>query len=128
MNAKTRGNKGEDEAALYLENAGLEVLERNFRTRTGEIDIIALDGEPPNGTIVFVEVKNWGHYGIENLEFGIDEKKQRKIIETAKYFLSKYRKYRCMAVRFDVIFIAPEDGTQPSRLLTHLVSAFAESI
>lgn len=83
----------------------------------GEIDIIALEGD----TILFVEVKNWSRYGIDALEQGIDKKKQRRIIETAKYFLSQNREYRYMAVRFDIIFIAPQG-------LTHLVSAFTEYV
>jgi putative endonuclease len=112
-----KGAQGEEEAAAFLEKKGLKMLERNFRFRGGEVDIIALDGE----TLVFVEVKTWSAYGIEALEQGLNEKKRRHIIETAKYFLSIYRDYRYMAVRFDVLFIAP-------RGITHLVSAFTEQV
>ncbi len=52
-NTKAIGNLGEDRAVEYLENLGYEIFERNFRTRFGEIDIIARDGE----TLCFVEVK-----------------------------------------------------------------------
>jgi len=83
----------------------------------GEVDIIALDGE----TVVFVEVKTWSVYGIDALEQALNAKKQHKIIETSKYFLSLHREYRYMAVRFDVIFIS-SDG------ITHLASAFMESV
>ena len=112
-----QGRIGENTAALFLENKGMRIICRNFRHRGGEVDIIALDGE----TLVFVEVKTWSSYGIEALEYGLNHKKQRRIIETAKYFLSVHREYRYMAVRFDVVFIAAQG-------ITHLASAFAESV
>ena len=110
-----KGKDGEEAAALMLEEKGMQILEKNFRSRTGEVDIIALEGE----TLVFAEVKAWSAYGIDALEHAIDAKKKRKIIETTKYFLSLHRKYRYMTIRFDVIFVSP-DG------ITHLVSAFTE--
>jgi putative endonuclease len=115
VNKFHRGRKGEARAAAFLEDAGMRIIARNVRSRVGEIDLIALDGE----TIVFIEVKTWSVYPFEELYYGIDEKKQRRIIETAKYFLFSHRKYSGMAVRFDVIFIGPER-------ITHLVSAFME--
>jgi len=112
-----KGLAGEAAAALYLEKKGMRILERNFRSRTGEVDIIALDGE----VLVFVEVKTWSVYGIDSLEQALNTKKQHKIIETSKYFLSLHRKYRYMAVRFDVILVAPEG-------ISHLASAFMEGV
>ncbi|MDR0721148.1 MAG: YraN family protein [Treponema sp.] len=112
-----KGKEGEEKAAQFLEQKGFKILEHNFRSKTGEVDLIALEGE----TLVFIEVKAWAFYGIEALEQGLDERKQRRIIETAKYFLSIYRKYRYMAVRFDVVFIAPQG-------ITHLESAFVERV
>ena len=95
------GKKGEDRAAETLEAAGMTIIARNFRSRTGEIDIIALDGE----TLVFVEVKAWSAWGMENLAYSLGPKKQGRIVETAKYFLSIYRQYYGRAIRFDVVFI-----------------------
>lgn len=117
MTNNERGKDGEKQAAAALEAAGLEIIEQNIRTREGEIDIVALDGE----TIVFVEVKTWASFGLEDLQYGIDIRKQRKIIKTAKYFLSKNRKYSNMAVRFDVIFVK-------NNSITHLASAFTEGV
>jgi putative endonuclease len=111
------GKQGEERAVQALESAGLSIITRNFRSRTGEIDIIALDGE----TLVFTEVKAWSAYGIENLSYGISVKKQRRIIETAKYFLSINRQYYGRAIRFDVVFVGKE-------AVTHLASAFMERI
>ena len=113
----TNGRSGEDTAAALLEEKGMQIIHRNFRSSRGEVDIIALEGE----TIIFAEVKTWASYGIDSLEQALDIKKQRKIIETSKYFLSLHRKYRYMAVRFDVIFISPAG-------ITHLASAFTERV
>ena len=112
-----KGRSGEAAAAFYLEKKGIQILEKNFRSRRGEIDIVALDGE----TLIFLEVKTWSAYGIDILEYAINEKKKQKIIETSKYFLSLHRKYRYMPIRFDIIFISPEG-------INHLVSAFSECI
>jgi putative endonuclease len=111
------GRAGEASAARYLEGKGLKILEHNFRGASGEVDLIALEGE----TLVFIEVKTWSTLGIDALEQGLNEKKQRRIIETAKYFLSSHREYRYMAIRFDVIFVAPGG-------ITHLASAFVEGV
>jgi len=123
-----RGKKGEEQAASALEAKGMKIIARNIRTRRGEVDIVAIDGE----TIVFVEVKAWSTYGLEDLQYGIDIKKQRRIIETAKYFLSENRKYNKMAVRFDVVFIKgfkAFSGCQASECqVTHLASAFTERV
>ncbi|MDR0597322.1 MAG: YraN family protein [Treponema sp.] len=113
----SRGREGESRAAAALEAGGMEILARNFRSRSGEIDIIAREKD----TLVFVEVKTWDHYGLEDLRLGINEKKQRRIIETAKYFLQEHRKYNEMGIRFDVVFISPQG-------IDHLASAFTERV
>jgi putative endonuclease len=131
-NSAVLGKVGEEQAAAALETAGMEIINRNYRSKAGEIDIIALDGE----TIVFVEVKAWSVYGIENLQYSIDLKKQNKIIKTAKYFLSENRKYSNMAIRFDVIFVKNNKEFKESGgfkessgfQFTHLASAFTERV
>ena len=112
-----RGKDGEEAAVIYLEKKGYKIIQRNFRFKRGEIDIIAAD----NDTLVFIEVKSWSFYGIDALEHSINDKKRNRIIETAKYFLFKYRNYKYMTVRFDVVFIAPNG-------ITHLESAFGEQV
>jgi putative endonuclease len=111
------GREGENRAVAALEAKGMSIVSRNFRSRGGEIDIIALEKD----TLVFVEVKAWDHYGFDDLGLGIGEKKQRRIIETAKYFLLEHRKYNGMGIRFDVVFIGPHD-------IVHLASAFMERV
>jgi putative endonuclease len=117
MNSVSFGKKGEEQAAAALESAGMQIIAKNIRSKAGEVDIVALDGE----TVVFVEVKAWSAYGMEDLQYGINVKKQRKIIKTAKYFLSENRKYSNMAIRFDVVFIDKNS-------VTHLASAFTERV
>ena len=112
-----KGWAGEAATAFLLEKKGMKVLEKNFRSPIGEVDLIALEGE----TLIFVEVKTWSAYGIEALEQALNAKKQRRIIETSKYFLSLHREYRYMTVRYDVIFISPTG-------VTHLASAFTERV
>ena len=112
-----KGRTGEEEAAFFIEQKGMQILERNFRSRLGEVDIIAIDAE----TLVFAEVKTWSAYGIDALEHSLDAKKRNKIIETSKYFLSLHREYMYMAIRYDVIFISPNG-------ITHLASAFTERV
>ena len=120
-----KGRTGEAIAISHLEKKGITILEKNFRSSRGEVDIIALDGD----TLIFVEVKNWSAYGIEALEQALDAKKQHKIIETSKYFLSLHRKYRYMAIRFDIVFISMADKSLDfSTGIRHLASAFTECV
>jgi putative endonuclease len=112
-----RGKKGEAQAAAALEDAGMTVIAKNVRSRYGEVDIVALDGD----SIVFVEVKAWSAYGMEDLQYSLNPRKQQKIIKTAKYFLFENRKYNKMAIRFDVVFVRNSS-------VTHLASAFTERV
>jgi putative endonuclease len=105
-NARIKGREGEEAAARALEKAGMNVLFRNFRSGEGEIDLIARDGE----SLVFVEVKSWPAFGLENLDYGISGKKKSRIIKTAKYFLSIHREYIDRPVRFDVVYLSPREG------------------
>jgi putative endonuclease len=117
MNNVNSGKKGEEQAAAALESTGMRIIAKNFRSKEGEVDIVALDGE----TVVFVEVKAWSAYSEEDLQYVINIKKQQKIIKTAKYFLSENREYSNMAIRFDVVFIK-------NNQVNHLASAFMERV
>jgi len=122
MNNTLRGREGEEQAAAAVKAAGMEIIARNVRSKYGEVDIVALKEE----TIVFIEVKTWASYGMEDLQYSIDIKKQQKIIKTANYFLSENRKYSKMTVRFDVIFV--KNKVSGGYKITHLASAFTESV
>lgn len=95
------GKKGEDLACQYLERQGLIVLERNFRLRLGEIDLIMAHGP----LLVFVEVKyrSTEKYGT-TLEL-VTSAKQRRIKLVASAYLQRFSEPPC--VRFDVVGITP---------------------
>lgn len=85
-NTKT-GSKGEDLACQYLKKLGYKILERNFRIRGGEIDIVAKDKD----TLVFVEVKTrWSH------DFGLPVEsmtpwKIKSLLKTARFYVQKIK-------------------------------------
>jgi len=95
METQLIGNFGEDAAVEYLKNKGYLILQRNFRCKSGEIDIIAVK----DGCTVFVEVKTRKNskYGYAS-EF-VDYRKQEKIRKAAMYFIKSYD----ADMRFDVI-------------------------
>ncbi|MDR0730795.1 MAG: YraN family protein [Treponema sp.] len=127
MHSAGKGRAGEQYAARILEKAGMCVLSSNFRSPMGEVDLIVRD----RNTIVFVEVKTWNSRRIADLEYGIDREKQRRIIETAKYFLAGHRKYNEMAIRFDIVFIGrpPLPASKAAvPVIRHLASAFVECV
>ncbi len=92
------GAWGEDRAAEYLLHEGYAILERNFHSRFGEIDIIA----EKNNTICFVEVKTRKKSSYVMPGEAVTVSKQRKIILTAEFYLSRYNSEN-IACRFDVI-------------------------
>lgn len=112
------GCRGEERASDYLSALGWRVLERNFRTRHGEVDIIALDGE----VLVFVEVKSWKAIGIGDLEISINKRKQRRIIDVSRVYMVRKGLVDSMSVRYDLIFV---DGD--SLTVQHVRDAFTES-
>jgi putative endonuclease len=84
MNTHEKGNIGEDAAVDYLLNNGYTVEARNFRTKRGEIDIVAV---APDGTLVFVEVKASESAGCGNPLFRVTPAKQKTIINIAKRYM-----------------------------------------
>ena len=101
MNTKEVGDSGVNRAAEYLNNKGYSIIERNFRTKTGEIDIIAFK----NDIIVFVEVKTLPNGTIDMIQRELNHQKQKRILKTSKCFLLKHRQYSNSYKRFDVIVI-----------------------
>ena len=101
MNRRAVGNAYEAQAAEYLTAQGYRILERNFRCRTGEIDLIARDG----AYLVFVEVKyRKGVAGGDPLE-AVDARKQAKISRTASYYLLRKGYGETTPCRFDVVAV-----------------------
>ena len=99
------GKKSEDLAAKYLKKNGYKILLRNYRTRLGEIDIIARDGR----TIVFVEVKARKTERAGSVKSSITAAKKLKITRLAQNYF-KESGARDVKARFDVVVIKGEGG------------------
>ncbi len=95
------GILGEEAAAEYLQHhCGMNLLERRFRTRCGEIDLIMLDGD----TVVFAEVKTRKTSGQGSGLSAVNMKKQKRILNAALVYLMQM-KWTDRIVRFDVVEI-----------------------
>ena len=118
--AKQRGVDGEQKAVDYLISKNYQILHRNWRTKRGEIDIIATI----DNILVFVEVKTLPSGNIETLELILGKIKQKRIAETTKCFLNLYRQYNDRYIRFDVIVIDMPGFDS----VYHLENAFSEPL
>ncbi len=94
------GRQGEDIAWEYLKRRGYRILERNYRCRYGEIDLVAKDGE----TIVFIEVKSRRTAAFGDPEESVSPAKQKKISTVALNYLKDKGLYDRPA-RFDVVSV-----------------------
>jgi putative endonuclease len=99
-----RGNAGEDQAAAYLQRAGMHIVERNFKTKLGELDIIAREGP----TLVFVEVRMRSTTTFGNAVEMVNRDKQRRVSRIAWQYI-KQRRPRFDTARFDVVGITAGD-------------------
>jgi len=122
--ASETGRSGETRVAGCLEDTGWTILARNWRTRRGEIDIIALESD----TLVFIEVKTWPRGEERDLELVIGRDKRKRMVETAKCFLDTHRQYNGMYVRFDVILVTSDPLRDEPLVFRHLKDAFSERV
>lgn len=107
-----RGVKAESLAVDYLKNHGYEILETRYKTKFGEIDIIARLED----FLCFVEVKMRANEG-DAFE-SVTARSQKRIEQSALYFLSSFPEYNDYGMRFDVIAVTPSKG------ITHLDNAW----
>ncbi len=121
------GERGEKTASRYLERCGYRIVERNFRCRSGEIDIVAVK-EPDDAedgralpTVVFVEVKarNNLSYGVPSL--AVTAEKQRHLLKAARLYAKRFG-LENVPCRYDVIEILFLDGRT---YLRHIRNAFS---
>jgi putative endonuclease len=112
-----QGIEGEEIAKAYLIQQKYEILENNFHSSQGEIDLIAKDGD----CLVFVEVKNYSFRSYGTPLSAVGRTKKKSIIHAAEYFLYK-NNIRNTFSRFDVITIYRKaDG---KRVIEHYKDAF----
>ncbi|HEY7949705.1 MAG TPA: YraN family protein [Solirubrobacterales bacterium] len=117
------GRAAEDLVADRLAASSWEIVERNARTRFGELDIVALDGR----TLVFVEVKAGragSAFGPERPVLGVDRRKQLKVRRLATAWMGERRDVpRYTEIRFDAVGVTFDRNDQVVDF-EHLVGAF----
>ena len=94
-----RGAAAEELAAVFLEGQGLRIVERNYRCRFGEIDLVARSG----AVLVFVEVRARKSEAFGGAAGSITAAKRRRLVAAARHYLAKHQVRR--ACRFDVVLI-----------------------
>ena len=104
INKRKTGSRYEKQAAAFLEKQGVRILERNFFCRSGEIDLVARDGN----YLVFVEVKYRATAVSGEAAAAVDIRKQRRISRAAQFYLLRYG-YGEPPCRFDVVAIDGEE-------------------
>lgn len=118
---KLLGGVGEKQAVKYLKNKKIKILEKNYTTPIGEIDIIAKDGD----TIVFIEVKARTNDRFGEPMESVTPFKQRHIIRVAEYYMKvnniDFDETPC---RFDVIEVKNDNGKND---INHVEDAFGRT-
>lgn len=102
------GQKIEQAARGYLKDQGFKAVAENFQCKTGELDLIMLDGD----TLVFIEVRFRKSSRFGDGADSITATKQRKLIRTAQYFLQRHPNWQQHACRFDVVSVSVSDNTR----------------
>lgn len=112
MNKRAIGSAYEQKAILYLMSIGYDIIEHNYYSRFGEIDIIAVD----NQTYVFIEVKYRTSHSFGKPYEAVDYNKQKHMMKTAVTYCKKYKLFN-HNLRFDIVDILVEE-------VTHYKNAF----
>lgn len=112
-NRRAQGTAYEEKAAGWLETAGLKILEKNYRCRRGEIDLIATDGK----YLVFIEVKYRSSVGSGHPAEAVHAGKQRRIAEAALCYCYEHKIPENRPCRFDVVSILGDE-------IMHIKNAF----
>ncbi|MHC1758639.1 MAG: YraN family protein [Negativicutes bacterium] len=117
MNGVEKGRRGEDLAAAFLLRQGYRIIHRNWRMKTGEIDIIA----EHSGTLVFCEVKSRASLNYGSGAEAVNSRKQQRIMRTALLYMQHFHIFD-RPCRFDVIEILMISSKNPS--IHHISDAF----
>ncbi|HAM34047.1 MAG TPA: YraN family protein [Deltaproteobacteria bacterium] len=114
---RAQGDAAEERACRHLEGAGFTIAGKNYRTRGGEIDIVARKGK----LLVFVEVRSRGDADFGTPEETVTHSKRRRIIAAARRYLATVSPSSWREARFDVIAI---EGVGNAAVLRHYPAAF----
>ncbi len=112
-----RGEAVESASQVYLQSSGLQLIEKNYRCRYGEIDLIMLDQQD----LVFVEVRYRKNDSFGGAAQSVDTQKQQKLRHTAEIFLQENQSMEFNGCRFDVIAAS---GTPPDYNIHWIHDAF----
>ncbi|MFK8047726.1 MAG: YraN family protein [Halioglobus sp.] len=107
---KAIGDEFENQATALLRHSGLQIINRNYAGKTGEIDIIARDGN----YLVFCEVRVRSNSAYAGAAGSVDFRKQRRLIRTAQLYLKSHPQWANSPCRFDVIAFEPPQSEQHS--------------
>lgn len=111
----TKGFLGEDKAVEYLISKGYKIIDRNYRTKIGEVDIIAII----SGVLVFVEVKSRTNINYGYPYEAVNWKKQDKIIKSSFIYM-KQKRLNNYQIRYDIIEVYLEEKPK----INHIENAF----
>ncbi len=103
------GRTAEDVAADFLQQQGLELLQRNYRRRGGELDLVARTGD----VLVIVEVRTRATESFGGAAASVDGWKQHKIVRAATLLLQQHKSLARLRVRFDVVVVHEPQSEQP---------------
>lgn len=101
---RDRGQAAEDAAVAHLVRRGVSIVERNFRCRIGELDVIAREGDE----LIFVEVRSRADDAHGDAAWAVGPRKQRQLARVAEAYLS-LRQPRFDSCRFDVVAVTGDD-------------------
>lgn len=96
-----RGREAEADVERWLRQKGWQILEKNYRTPLGEVDLIAADGK----TTVFVEVRCRGRNALQRAASTVSPAKQRRLVRTALSYLKRTGTLHTPEIRFDVVAV-----------------------
>jgi putative endonuclease len=109
MDRAVLGRSAEDVAADFLSRNDVQILERNFRRRLGEIDIVGRIQD----VLIIVEVRTRSSDAFGGAAASVDFIKQRKIIRATQQLLQKRREFAELRVRFDVVVVRDALSRKP---------------
>jgi putative endonuclease len=111
------GRNAEQKALIYLQAQGLQLVERNYRCRGGEIDLVMRDTKQ----LVMVEVRYRRSTSYTSAAASIDQRKQSRLIMAARHYLASHPQFADDPVRFDVVAF---DGPALAPAIEWLRNAF----
>jgi len=114
------GQQAETAAARFLESHHLTILARNYRCRTGELDIVA---RTPDGVVIIAEVRMRARCNYGGGAASVDWRKQRKIQRATRHLLVTHPHLARCALRFDVLEVRPDGGDYAINWIRHAFSA-----